>query len=860
MQAPPKHRERTVRIPDAEPEDVERPSELRPRRVIAPLLPILLVLVIVGFATLIALVLLPLVGAAGVGVNAFRDRLDQAGVGSVRIPLPPQSSTIYASDGSVLAEIFLDENRRLVRLDKVAEDAQLAVLAIEDDSFYEHGALNFPSLIRAAIANLAAGDIEQGGSTLTQQLVKNVLIDVPEQTFARKFQEAALAIRLERKYPKEEILQWYINEVYFGNGAYGIQTAANTYFHTEAKDLTLAQSALLAGMIRAPGEYDPVTRPEAALERRNFVLDRMAELGWADADEVARAKAKPLGIANDVGRFKQKVEPFFVYYIRNLILENTDGEFDDLGKTRQGRVRTLYQGGLKIYTSLDPSWQGYAQDAVDASPFIHESKQSPDVSLVSVRATDGAIKAMLSGKNYERDQLDLAWRGVRQTGSAFKPFTLVAAFENDFPQGKVYSSASPLCGLDGWISASGCVQNAEGGSSGGYLDLWGATQNSVNVVFAQLAVDVGAEAIVDAAQRMGITVGLDAVPAITLGVEEVPTMDMASAYATLANDGIHCDAWAVRRVEYKVGKPDEKLLYLHKPRCKQVIEPEIAHLVTAMLQRVVCCGTGTAATLPGRPVAGKTGTAQDYTNVYFAGYTPQVATAVWVGFPTGQVPMDSYYGSSVFGGTVAAPIWQDFMVRAMQGFPVEGFEAPPAPESGSIPNVVGMLIAEAEAVLVDANFTPIVAQVRSFEPVGTVLSQQPAGGTARLGTGVTLQVSNGKGEPVVVPRLTELSEAKAIAVLAELELFADVVRVPVDDRSLDGIVVDQEPNGDGTKLVDPESTVTIYVGSFETGDDGGNDDGGNDDGGNDDGGNDDGGNDDGVRGMLTAVAARRRLV
>ncbi len=409
MQAPPKHRQRTVRVPEAEPEHepkpaVRPPSELQPRRVIAPLIPVLLLFVLVGFAILVALVLLPVVGTAGIGVNAFRDRLDEAGVGSVRIPTPPQSSTIYASDGkTVLAEIYLDENRRVVRIDKVAQVAQDAVLAIEDDSFYEHGALNFPSLIRAAITNLAAGDIEQGGSTLTQQLVKNVLIEVPEQTFARKFQEAALAIRLERKYPKEQILGWYVNEVYFGNGAYGIQTAANTYFHVEAKDLTLAQSALLAGLIRAPGEYDPVTKRDAALARRNFVLDRMAALGWADQEDVDRAKAKPLGIANDVGVFKQKVEPFFVYYIRNLILDNADGEFDVLGRTREQRVKTLYQGGLTIYTSLDPNWQDYAQQAVDASNYIDPSKKSPDVSLVSVRATDGAIKAMLSGKNYDRD-------------------------------------------------------------------------------------------------------------------------------------------------------------------------------------------------------------------------------------------------------------------------------------------------------------------------------------------------------------------------------------------------------------------------------------------------------------------------
>jgi len=828
MQAPPKHRKRAVRVPESEPEPrSDGRSELRPRRVIPPLVPVLLMCVLAGFAVLLALVLLPIVGAAGVGVNAFRDRLDEAGVGSVRIPIPPQSSTIIAADGTVLAEIYLDENRRLVKIDKVAQVAQDAVLAIEDDSFYEHGALNFPSLIRAAITNLAAGDIEQGGSTLTQQLVKNVLIDVPEQTFARKFQEAALAIRLERKYSKEQILGWYINEVYFGNGAYGIQTAANTYFHAEAKDLTLAQSALLAGLIRAPGEYDPVTNEAAALARRNFVLDRMAALGWADPEDVERAKSKELGIANDVGVFKQKVEPFFVYYIRNLILENADGEFDEFGVTREERVKTLYQGGLRIYTSLDPAWQDYAQTAVDASSYIDETKKSPDVSLVSVRATDGAIKAMLSGKNYDRDQLDLAWHGIRQTGSAFKPFTLVAAFENDFPQGKVYASKSPLCGLDGWISASGCVQNAEGGGDHGYLDLWGATQNSVNVVFAQLAVDVGAEAIVDAAHRMGITVALDAVPAITLGVEEVPTMDMASAFATLANDGIHCEAWAVRRVEFKVASPAERLLYRHKPACEQVIDPEIAHLVTAMLQRVVCCGTGTAANI-GRPVAGKTGTAQDYTNVYFAGYTPQVATAVWVGFPNGQIPMDTYYGSSVFGGTVAAPIWQDFMVRAMEGFPIEYFEAPPPPKNGTIPNVVGLTLEEAEAILVEANFTPIAEDVRSFEPVGTVLSQKPGGGTVRLGSGVKLGVSNGKGEPVVVPRVTGLTEAEAIAVLAEVKLFADVQLVPVQDKSLEGIVVDQLPNGDGNKLIDKGSTVTISVGSLDPVTDGDGDGGGGD--------------------------------
>jgi penicillin-binding protein 1A len=823
-----------VRLPEAIEDDRAFP-ELRPRTVIAPLVPLLLVVVMAAFAVVVALALLPIFGAAGVGVNALRERLDAAGVGRVRIPTLPQSSTIYASDGSVLAEIYLDENRRYARIGKIAEVAQDAVLAIEDDSFYEHGALNFPSLIRAAIANLVAGGIEQGGSTLTQQLVKNVLIDSPEQTFARKFQEAALAIRLERKESKRRILELYLNEAYYGNGAYGIETAAETYFHTTAKHLTLRQAALLAAMIRAPGAYNPVTHPEAALARRNLVLDRMAELGWADPAKIGRAKSTSLGIAKDVGVIEQKVEPFFVYYIRNLILDNADGEFDRFGVTHRQRVHTLYQGGLNIYTSLDPAWQEYAQDAVNASTYIDPSKKGPDAALVSVRATDGAIKAMLSGRNYDRDQYDLVWHGTRQTGSAFKPFTLVAAFENGFPQGKVYSSKSPQCNLEGWISASGCVSNAEGAGNGGYLDLWGATQNSVNVVFAQLALDVGPENIVEAAQRMGITVGLDAVPSITLGVEEVPVMDMAAAYATLANDGMRCDAWAVRRVEYanvpKTAPPGERLLYQHKPACEQVVKPEIAHLVTAMLQRVVCCGTGAAALIPGRPVAGKTGTAQDYTNVYFAGYTPQVSTAVWVGFPNGQIAMDDYYGSSVFGGTVAAPIWNDFMERALRAFPVEGFEAPPPPESGTIPDVVGLPIEQAEKILVKANFTPIVEEVKSFEPAGSVLSQKPGGGArATLGNGVTLGVSNGKGEPVVVPRVTGLTESQAVTRLEKLGLVAAVERVSVDDKHLDGIVIDQIPNGDGTKIVDVGSTVTIYVGSVDPGN-GGDDRGDGGDGG-----------------------------
>jgi penicillin-binding protein 1A len=774
-----------------------------------PLFPLLLAAVIAVAAGLVALLLLPLFSVIGVSANALNDRLQEAGTGvSIRIPHFPERSTIYASDGSVLATIYLDENRDIVHLSHVSEVARQAVLAIEDDGFYEHGGINVPSVLRAMIANLIAGHITQGGSTITQQLVKNAVIENTQQTFARKFREAALAIRMEQRYTKDEILEMYLNDVYFGNGVYGIGTAARYYFGEPASELDLPQAALLAGLIQAPSDYDPVAHPKAATRRRNVVLGRMRALGWISATQAEQAQAKRISLAADAGRTRQKVQPFFVYYLRNLILDDAGHEFDAFGKTRQQRIHTLYQGGLKIYTTLNPDWQRYAQEAVDSSPSI-DPNRGPDVSLVSVDAKTGAIRAMLSGKDYRRDQLDLAWRGLRQVGSAFKPFTLVAAFEEKVPPGRVYSSRSPFCS-PAWTSADHCVSNAEGGDRG-YIDLWTATQDSVNVVFAQLALDVGPSNIATAANTMGITAPLTGVPSITLGTEEVSTLDMASAYSTLANDGVHCKPFAISRVLL----PGGGALYRHKPACEQVIDPSIARQVTAMLQRVICCGTGRAAAL-GRPVAGKTGTAQDYTNVYFAGYTPQVATAVWVGFPEGQIPMDSYYGGSVFGGTLAAPIWHTFMARATAGMPAESFPAPPPPKRGTIPDVVGMRSLDAQAAIEGASFTPIVEKVDSFRPVNTVIEQSPAGGTgAALGEGVKILVSNGKGRPVVVPRVVGMSEADAVAAIEAAGLVAKVRYVDVTEHRQDGIVLSQTPIG--SKTVDGGTTVTVDVGRRPSG-------------------------------------------
>jgi membrane peptidoglycan carboxypeptidase len=775
-----------------------------------PLYPLLFAIVIALGAALVALVLLPLFGAATMSVDRVEGRLKEAGVGRVRIPRFPERSTIYGADGSVIARIHLDEDRDVVRLRNIAPVAVDAVLAIEDDRFYQHGALDIPSVFRAVVANLIAGEITQGGSTITQQLVKNVLIDAPQQTFARKFQEAALAIRLERRYSKDEILEMYLNEVYLGNGIYGLGTAARYYFGEPASALTLPQAALLAGLIRTPETYNPVRHPNAAVRRRNLVLRRMQSLGWIGEERAERAMRSSIKLAPTAGATETGPRPFFLQMITRMILENENREFSALGKTAKGRARTLYQGGLKIYTTLDPSWLRAAERAVAVNPsLIDPSKNAPDIGIATVDAKTGAIRMLLSGKEFERDELDLVWRGRRQTGSAFKPFTLVAAFEDHIPAGKVYSSRSPFCSPLWRGTTNNCVHNAEGAGDSGYMDLWTATQNSVNVVFAQLALDVGPQEIVEVANRMGISAPLDAVPSITLGVEEVSTTDMASAYATLANDGVHCEPFAIARIL----EPGRHRLYQHRQRCRQVIDADIAHQVTAMLQRVVSGGTGSAAAI-GRPVAGKTGTAQDHTNVYFAGYTPQVATAVWVGYPSGQIAMDRFYPFSPYGGTIAAPIWGDYMRSITAQMPVQGFEAPPPQRRGKIPDVVGLASARAQEVLAHANFTPIVKKVPSFEPPNTVIGQTPGGGTAAvLGSGVTIQVSDGKAKPVVVPRVVGQTEAKAIAVLKEARLVVHVVYVDTDKKQR-GIVVSQTPTG--RTLVDARSTVTIRVGQTPT--------------------------------------------
>jgi penicillin-binding protein 1A len=784
------------------------PRPINDRFVFKPFAVLLLVPVVLICSALVAMVIAPPFVGAAMGVKRIDTKLTSLGAGFTHIPRFPQRSTVYANDGTtVLATVYLD-NRQLVRLKNVSKVTRNAVLSIEDAGFYHHGALSWSGVLRAAVENFRAGTVVEGASTITQQLVKNTLgLDPYDRSFERKLQEAALAIRVEQKYTKDQILELYLNQVYLGNGVYGIGTAAQYYFGKRASKLSLVEGATLAGMIRAPNYYDPIAHPVKARVRRNDVLNRMMGQGILTRAKGERAKTQPLELAKDAGRFQQKRPPYFVTYMIRQILSNPNGEFDVLGRSVDARRHRLFEGGLKIVTTLDPQWQAWAQQAANAPgalalPYHPPGDLPPDVSIVSEDVGTGAIRTLLSGRHYARDRLDLA-DTPHAPGSSFKPYILTAAFEEGIPPTQTYSSKSPYYPPGGWPGSScNCVTNAEGPGDSGFINLYTATTDSVNVVFAQLIQDVGPEKVVEVAHKMGVTTDLVPVLALATGSVPVTPLDQASGYQTLANGGVHCVPYTVESVSDDSGQ-----LYKHKPDCTPVVKPEIAALVTSMLQSVVSSGTGTAANLGSWPVAGKTGTANGNTNVWFVGYTGQVVTSVWVG-PPGRL----YSMGSVFGGTVAAPIWRNYMYHVMSGQPAESFPSPPTPTLGTVPSVVGLAQKDAEAALRSAGFGSRIQVVNATDPAGTVVAQSPAGGSSvAAGTVVTLQVSNGVPAAAAVPRVIGMSQSAATSALTSAGFTVRIVSKIVTDPTKVGLVVTQDPAGGTT--ADQGSTVTITVGA-----------------------------------------------
>lgn len=779
---------------------------------------VLLIIVVIGIAAgLVAITFLPAFAGVDTLTQRIQAKMKEAEATFHKIKFS-QTSTIYDANGNVLSTVNAGENRVLVKINKVAPVVKDAVLAIEDHGFYEHAGVDAESIIRAAIVNLASGRIEQGGSTITQQLVKNAQIGSTAQTFERKFQEAALAGRMEREYTKDEILELYLNQIYLANGVYGIGTASQYYFNKPASKLNLPQAALLAGMIQSPENYDPTkksTRTAAKL-RRGVVLSAMVQYGYITPQQAAKARKAPIALKTAAYDHKEKLD-FYTHHALYEMLSSGHKEWDFLGSNYKERLRALGTGGYRIYTTYQPRIEDMAQKVAEK----RLGSGSLDTGIATVEPGTGKVLLMLSGKNYQKDQYDLVATektergqllGTRQPGSSFKAFTLVAAFEEGIPPTTRYPSNSPMNLGPAWDNACHCVYNAEPFGGFGNIDLFTATTHSVNVVFAQLVLQVGPDTVAEVADRMGVKdSNLEAVPSITLGSEEVSPLEMASAYATLANHGTYCAPYFIDRIVSANGK----VVYKHKPNCKEVIDPDVADLTTNLLEGPIQSGTGTAAQI-GRPAAGKTGTSQDKADLWFVGYTPQLSTAVWVGNPRGRVPTDYY------GGTIAAPIWHDVMLKLLKGVPSEGFRKAPSlkAEKFGVPDVIGMSENDAMRTISRAGFSPFSREVDSTEPEGTVVAQNPAAGsTVPKGSNVTIDVSSGKPPEAVVPSVGGMILYEAQRALKGAGFGVSVQYVEVSKKSQNRIVLSQAPGG-GTKA-QPGSTVTINVGKYVGGGDGG---------------------------------------
>ena len=558
-------------------------------------------------------------------------------------PALAENGVIFAGDGkTVLAVLRGDESRVVVPSESISPLVKQAIVAVEDKRFFEHRGIDLRGIGRAVWDNLVTGKVSQGGSTITQQLVKNAYI-TSEKTIARKLKEAALAWQLEQRWPKDRILTAYLNTIYFGDGAYGVQQAAETYFRIGASDLTLPQAALLAGIPADPSRYDPATNPRATLARRKIVLDAMLADGAVAARDYRAALRTPLPSPRDI--HLPGVEgpaQHFVNYVKQQLVE------------RYGSAK-VFGGGLRVQTTLDLDLQRLAREAIEK--WLPDAN-GPAAALVAIDPRDGSLLAMVGGNNYRRSQFNLAVQGERQSGSAFKPFVLATALEQGISPFSVFPSKPLTIPLGDRLWAVKNYENAYLGKA----DLIKATEQSDNTVFAQLTTLVQPKSVAALAHRLGVTRPLDTFFAIGLGADAVSPLEMARSYATLANGGVRMDSGLFGdrpRAITAIGTT------LNPPEPVVAVSPSTAANVTSILRDVITKGTGQRAALADRAVAGKTGTTENYGDAWFVGYTPRLAVAVWVGYPDGLQPMlHEFEGKAVTGGSFPALIFKSFAETA----------------------------------------------------------------------------------------------------------------------------------------------------------------------------------------------------
>ena len=564
--------------------------------------------------------------------------------------LVSEPTEIVDCNGTTIAEYYL-QNRRSIELSEVSDYVLKATVDTEDIRFYRHNGVDPQGIARAVVMQLAGGS--EGASTITQQLVRNtVLIDEQfDYTIRRKVREAYLAIQMEKMYTKDQILMMYLNTIYFGHQAYGIQAASITYFNKDAKDLSLVEAATLCGLPQSPSNYDPLQNPELALKRRNVVLNRMYTAGDLTQEEYEEAVEQPL--ETHAGSFLQNEsqQPYFTDYVKQLLLEDFDQD-------------TVFQGGLKVYTTIDPAIQDQAEAAVN-NHLNEIGNDRLEAALVAVDPDTGYIKAMVGGRNYQESQFNLATQGRRQPGSSFKLFTLCAALREGMNPNIYLNCNSPM-----QFSPTWSVQNF-GNIQYGTISLANAFAVSSNTGFVQVAETIGADKIVNVAHDMGISVDLPAYPALPLGTVGVPPVQMAEAYATVATGGLHRDAIAITRIEDRNGNT----VYEHQDNPNRVLDEDIASAALEVMKGVTTWG-GTAEVVGSnlevdQPVAGKTGTTENYRDLWFCGITPQYSVAIWCGYrEEGEIFV---WGANGHPYNTACPMFYNFINSVLRGAPREEF-------------------------------------------------------------------------------------------------------------------------------------------------------------------------------------------
>jgi penicillin-binding protein 1A len=774
--------------------------------------------VVLGAMVLLSALFLALpYGAAAAVMKPFLNVLGPGDGLPSDLDRPAERSVVLAADGTELATLSGEENRVAVELAAVPEQVRQAVLAIEDADFHDHAGVDHRAVVRAAFANLRARRVVQGASTITQQLVKNTVLTA-DRTIDRKTTEMRYAIDLERRLSKDEILERYLNVAYFGEGVYGVATAAEYYFSKPLEELTLDEAALLAGLISQPERTNPAENLEAAVARRGTVLARMAEEGAITSEEAAAAQDAEVVL--ELTPLPPPDNPFFVEYVKRLLFDD-----ESLGDTRDERQRQVFGGGLRIHTTLDPRLQAAAEGAI--AEVLTDPEADPLGSLVSVEPGTGAIRAMAVGpKGYgpceEGDdacvttQVNPAVPGMggsgRQPGSAFKPVVIAAALTEGMPPGwqEETDSETEIEGCDDYAPRN--FDPADGGDK----EMYEAVQVSNNVYHAALIGRLQPEPVVEMAELLGIPDReLPRECSLALGSATLFPVDLAAGFATFASEGTRCVPYPVQLIE----RGDE-VVREHEPDCEEAVDEELARQVTDLLRGPVEAGTGTAAQLD-RPVAGKTGTTDDYHDAWFVGYVPQLVTAAWVGFEQPR-PMEGILGvERVTGGTVPAQLWAAYMRIAVEELEVEEFGDPPPQATVAVPDAIDRAVEEVTEAIGEYDLHVVAEEVEDHRPAGTVIEQEPEAGTEVLrGHFLRLQVSDGTGEPPEVPDVVGLDEEEARQVLEDADYE---VEVELDEQELtlgpdddpdaidppDGSVTEQDPAG-GTPL-DPGETVTITV-------------------------------------------------